>query len=226
MSNVDLQQALECVNLVPMFKSLPEDQKTEVAKLVVQHKYPKDTIIYLAGDTVGHFMIVEAGQVKISQVAANGKEQLLKVLQPGDFDGESALFNGNQRNVTATALVDSNVCQIDQGAFQKLLQRSPQLSVSLLATMSQQINNLQEEKTLSTTSDMAGKLARYLLETGAALDQNPFKLPLKKKDIATYLGTTPETISRTFKQLSKQGFIEASGSKVKIIDEDGLGMLV
>jgi len=94
---VDLQQALECVNLVPMFKSLPEDQKTEVAKLVVQHKYPKDTIIYLAGDTVGHFMIVEAGQVKISQVAANGKEQLLKVLQPGDFDGESALFNGNQR---------------------------------------------------------------------------------------------------------------------------------
>lgn len=104
-------------------------------------------------------------------------------MQPGDFDGESALFNGNQRNVTATALVDSNVCQIDQGAFQKLLQRSPQLSVSLLATMSQQINNLQEEKTLSTTSDMAGKLARYLLETGAALDQNPFKLPLKKKTL-------------------------------------------
>ncbi|MGF2385476.1 Crp/Fnr family transcriptional regulator [Lentilactobacillus otakiensis] len=223
---MDLQQALECVNLVPMFHTLPEDQKTEVAKLVVQHEYPKGTIIYLAGDTVGHFMILEAGQVKISQVAANGKEQLLKVLQPGDFDGEAALFNGDQRNVTATALVDSNVCQIEQGAFQKLLQQSPQLSVSLLATMSQQINNLQEEKTLSSTADMAGKLAKYLVETGAALDENPFKLPLKKKDIATYLGTTPETISRTLKQLSKKGLIEANGSKIKIVNEDGLDMLV
>lgn len=223
---MDLQQALECVNLVPMFHSLPEDQKTEVAKLVVQHHYPKGTIIYLAGDKVGHFMILEAGQVKISQVAANGKEQLLKVLQPGDFDGEAALFNGDQRNVTATALVDSNVCQIEQGAFQKLLQKSPQLSVSLLATMSQQINSLQEEKTLSSTADMAGKLAKYLVETGAALDENPFKLPLKKKDIATYLGMTPETISRTFKQLTSKGLIEAKGSQVKIIDEDGLDMLV
>lgn len=223
---MDLQQALECVNLVPMFHSLPEDQKTEVAKLVAQHHYPKGTIIYLAGDKVGHFMILEAGQVKISQVAANGKEQLLKVLQPGDFDGEAALFNGDQRNVTATALVDSNVCQIEQGAFQKLLQKSPQLSVSLLATMSQQINSLQEEKTLSSTADMAGKLAKYLVETGAALDENPFKLPLKKKDIATYLGTTPETISRTFKQLTSKGLIEAKGSQVKIIDEDGLDMLV
>lgn len=223
---MDLQQALECVNLVPMFHSLPEDQKTEVAKLVVQHHYPKGTIIYLAGDKVGHFMILEAGQVKISQVAANGKEQLLKVLQPGDFDGEAALFNGDQRNVTATALVDSNVCQIEQGGFQKLLQKSPQLSVILLATMSQQINSLQEEKTLSSTADMAGKLAKYLVETGAALDENPFKLPLKKKDIATYLGTTPETISRTFKQLTSKGLIEAKGSQVKIIDEDGLDMLV
>ncbi|AFR99575.1 Crp/Fnr family transcriptional regulator [Lentilactobacillus buchneri] len=223
---MDLQQALECVNLVPMFQSLPEDQKTEVAKLVVQHHYPKGTIIYLAGDKVGHFMILEAGQVKISQVAANGKEQLLKVLQPGDFDGEAALFNGDQRNMAATALVDSNVCQIEQDAFQKLLQKSPQLSVSLLATMSQQINSLQEEKTLSSTADMAGKLAKYLVETGAALDENPFKLPLKKKDIATYLGTTPETISRTFKQLTSKGLIEAKGSQVKIIDEDGLDMLV
>lgn len=223
---MDLKQALECVNLVPMFHSLPEDQKIEVAKLVVQHEYPKGTIIYLAGDTVGHFMILEAGQVKISQVAANGKEQLLKVLQPGDFDGEAALFNGDQRNVTATALVDSNVCQIEQGAFQNLLQKSPQLSTSLLATMSQQINNLQEEKTLSSTADMAGKLAKYLVEIGAALDENPFKLPLKKKDIATYLGTTPETISRTFKQLASKGLIEATGSQVTIIDEDGLDMLV
>ncbi len=223
---MDQHHALECVNLVPIFKSLPLIQKAAVADLVVKHQYPKGTIIYLAGDTVGHFMILEAGQIKISQVAANGKEQLLKVMQPGDFDGEAALFNGNQRNVTATALVNSNVCQIDQDAFQKLLSRSPQLAVNLLSEMSQQINNLQADKTVAATSDVTGQVAKYLLETSAALHETNFKLPLKKKDIATYLGTTPETISRVFKQLATKKLIDTTAANVKIRDEDGLMELV
>lgn len=86
------EHALDCVNLVPIFKSLPLDEKKAVAGLVVQHQYPKGTIIYLAGDQVGHFMILEHGQVKLSQISESGKEQLLKVMQPGDFDGEAASF--------------------------------------------------------------------------------------------------------------------------------------
>jgi CRP/FNR family transcriptional regulator len=223
---MNLQHALECVNLVPLFRSLPQKQKEEVAKLVVQHQYVKGDMIYMAGDSVGHFLILEAGQIKISQAAANGKEQLLKVMQPGDFDGEASLFNGNQRNVTATALVNSNVCQIEQDAFQNLLKASSQLAIKLLATMSQQISDLQEEKTLASTTDTTGKLAKYLLETSAGLGTAQFKLPLKKKDIATYLGTTPETISRIFKQLATDGIIASSRSQVTILDEDRLVDLV
>lgn len=220
------EHALNCVSLVPLFQSLPLDEKTAVAKLVVQHQYPKGTIIYLAGDKVGHFMILERGQVKLSQIAENGKEQLLKVMQPGDFDGEAALFSNDQRNVTATALVDSTVCQIDQDAFQDLLKQSPRLAVNLLTTMSRQINNLQEERTVSATSDVAGQLAKYLLETSASLNKTNFKLPLKKKDIATFIGTTPETISRTFKQLTAAGTIRMQASTVEILDRDGLMELV
>ncbi|GHP14894.1 Crp/Fnr family transcriptional regulator [Lentilactobacillus fungorum] len=223
---MNLQHALECVNLVPLFRSLPQKQKEEVARLVVQHQYVKGDMIYMAGDSVGHFLILEAGQIKISQAAANGKEQLLKVMQPGDFDGEASLFNGNQRNVTATALVNSNVCQIEQDAFQNLLKTSSQLAIKLLATMSQQISDLQEEKTLASTTDTTGKLAKYLLETSAGLGTAQFKLPLKKKDIATYLGTTPETISRIFKQLATDGIIVSSRSQVTILDEDRLVDLV
>ncbi|MFD1124482.1 Crp/Fnr family transcriptional regulator [Lentilactobacillus raoultii] len=223
---MDAKHALNCVNLVPLFKSLPPAEKTAVANLVVQHHYQKGTIIYLAGDRIGHFMILERGQVKLSQIAENGKEQLLKVMQPGDFDGEAALFSRDQRNVTATALVDSTVCQIDQDAFQDLLKQSPQLAVNLLTTMSQQINHLQEEKTVSATSDVAGQLAKYLLETSASLNETHFKLPLKKKDIATFIGTTPETISRTFKQLVKAGLIRVQASTVEIVDQDKLTEMI
>ncbi len=66
---MDLQQALECVNLVPMFKSLPEDQKTESCQTSRSTQISQRHHYYLAGDTVGHFMIVEAGQVKFSVAA-------------------------------------------------------------------------------------------------------------------------------------------------------------
>lgn len=217
---------LACINLVPLFKSLSEAQKQEIATLIHEKKYPKDTIIYLRGDEVGHFMIVNRGQIKITQTAANGKEQLLKVLTPGDFDGEASLFNGNQRSANAVALVDSSVCQIDQSQFQALLTKQPELAVNMMQIMSKKIEGLEEEKTVSATTNVAGQLARYLLETSAALNQVEFKLPLKKKDIAVYLGTTPETISRTLKKMAQDQLITASYATIKILDEDGLTLLV
>ncbi len=51
---MDLQQALECVNLVPMFKSLPEDQKTESCQTSRSTQISQRHHYYLAGDTVGH----------------------------------------------------------------------------------------------------------------------------------------------------------------------------
>ncbi len=220
------EAAIHCVNLVPIFKTLPLSEKTAVAKLIVQHQYPKGTIIYLAGDHVGHFLILERGQIKISQIAENGKEQLLKVMQPGEFDGEAALFNGEQRQVTATALVDTTVCQIDQDAFQRLLQQSPQLAVNLLTTMSHQIGELQEARTIAATTDVPGQLAKYLLETSAALHTSTFKLPLKKKDIATFLGTTPETVSRVLKQMVADTLIEMKAATITIKDADRLTTMV
>jgi CRP/FNR family transcriptional regulator len=64
------------------------------------------------------------------------------------------------------------------------------------------------------------------LETSAGLNQTSFTLPLKKKDIATYLGTTPETISRKLTKLASDNLLENKGLRVKILDSDGLSMLI
>ncbi|WP_243674438.1 helix-turn-helix domain-containing protein [Lentilactobacillus kisonensis] len=86
--------------------------------------------------------------------------------------------------------------------------------------------SFKKKKTIASTTDTTGKVAKYLLETSAALGDKKFKLPIKKKDIATYLGTTPETISRIFKQLVNDGTIASAGSVVTILDEDALVDLV
>ncbi|AQW20910.1 Crp/Fnr family transcriptional regulator [Lentilactobacillus curieae] len=223
---MDQHHALECINLVPMFNTLPLDQRQQLADLVVQKFYPKGTTIYMAGDKLGQFMIVDKGQLKVSTVNRDGKEQIIRVLLPGEFDGETALFSGNSRNATSVALTDSNICQISQTSFQQLLTKSPDLATNMMASMGSRITELENEKAVASTASVTEKVARYLLETSAGEKSKSFKLPLKKKDIAVYLGTTPETITRTLKKFAEQGLISTAGAKVSIIDEDGLALIV
>ncbi|WP_244862088.1 cyclic nucleotide-binding domain-containing protein [Siminovitchia terrae] len=56
--------------------------------------------IYGAGDTSAHLYIVHQGRVKIFRLSESGKEQLIRILEPGEFMGELALFSGSPLTTT------------------------------------------------------------------------------------------------------------------------------
>lgn len=216
----------DCLSLVTIFQSLPEKDLAYVSDIVSEHHYKSGEYLYHAGDAADSLMIVSHGQAKVFQIAANGKEQMIRILQTGDFDGEAALFENSERNSFAQALMDTDVCSISRDDFQNLMKTSPKLAVNMVNAFGQRITQLEAQNTEVTTSSVESRLAKYLLETSAGLKEERFTLPLKKKDIATYLGTTPETISRKLTKMSDDNFIENKGLKVKIIDSDGLSLLV
>lgn len=218
--------AEDCVELVTIFQNLSKTDKDTIATLVTHHHYTSGEYLFSAGDAADALLIVAHGQAKVFQMAANGKEQMLRILQTGDFDGEAALFSNSDHNSFAQALMDTDVCQISRQDFQKLMQKTPEMAVNMVNALGRRIAQLEQQTTEVTTSSVESRLASYLLETSAGLDEEVFTLPLKKKDIATYLGTTPETISRKLTSLVKQGMIEKiSNNKFKILDEDRLMMI-
>ncbi|MFD1317562.1 Crp/Fnr family transcriptional regulator [Loigolactobacillus zhaoyuanensis] len=221
----DAEHAAQCIKLVPIFQTLSDAERAEIAPLVQQRHFAAGTSLFAAGDAVESLMIVAGGQVKITQIAANGKEQLLYLLNPGDFDGEAALFTTSTRQNFGTALAATDICMIRRQDFQQQLQTSPQLALNILNTFGQRLANVAEQSTQATTASIEERLANYLLETaGEKLDD--FKLPLKKKDIASYLGTTPETISRKFREFTDDGLIEKlSVNHFRILDADRLAMV-
>ena len=218
--------AEDCVELVPIFQNLSKSDKDTVATLVTHHHYHSGEYLFSAGDSADALIIVAHGQAKVFQMAANGKEQMLRVLQTGDFDGETTLFADSEHNSYAQALMDTAVCKISRTDFQKLMQSTPELAVNMVNALGRRVAQLEQQNTEVTTASVESRLASYLLETSAGLDQEVFTLPLKKKDIATYLGTTPETISRKLTSLVDQGMIEkVTNNKFKILDEDRLMMI-
>lgn len=199
----------ECVQLVPIFKELADEQLDTIETIVQHHHFPAGSTIFSADDPLDSLMILANGQVKVYQLAANGREQLLYLLQTGDIDGE--------------ALVPTDVCSIRRADFQALMQQYPSISINVLNVFGRRLTQLERQTTSTATESVEARLANYLTETAAALKTDAFKLPLKKKDLATFLGTTPESISRKLALFERQGLItQKAGKIIQINDADQL----
>lgn len=220
---MDLHEAEACVRLVPIFENLPDDAVAQVASLVRDKDFAAGEYLFTAGDAASTLFIIANGQVKVSQDTVSGREQMLRLLTAGDFDGEAVLFTQGEYNTTGLALTDVQACTITRRDFQALLQATPELALNVLNALGQRVVQLEAQATAASTSSVGERLANYLVETAATLGRNDFDLPLRKKDLAAYLGTSPETVSRRLRSFEDNGFIKQSGrSHVTVIDGDGL----
>ena len=213
----------ECVQLVPIFKELADEQLDTIETIVQHHHFPAGSTVFSADDPLDSLMILANGQVKVYQLAANGREQLLYLLQTGDIDGEAALFGNQRRTSFGEALVPTDVCSIRRADFQALMQQYPSISINVLNVFGRRLTQLERQTTSTATESVEARLANYLTETAAALKTDAVKLPLKKKDLAAFLGTTPESISRKLALFERQGLItQKAGKIIQINDADQL----
>ena len=220
---MDIQEAENCVRLVPLFAGLDEPAVRQIAGLVRDHDYAAQEFLFSAGDSAARLFIISQGQVKVSSDSASGREQMLRLLTPGDFDGEAALFSADDYTTTAVALTKVQACTISRDDFQRLLQDQPALALNVLNALGQRVVALETQAAAVVTSSVGERLANYLVETAATLGNDDFQLPLRKKDLAAFLGTSPETVSRRLRTFEDAGYIaQPTRGEIKLLDADGL----
>ena len=98
------RSAHSCIDIVPIFHSLTEEEKLEIATITTDKTFEKAEMIYSAGDQVEKLFVIHTGHVKISRVSPTGKEQVIRILGPGEFMGELALFSTVEITDNAEAL--------------------------------------------------------------------------------------------------------------------------
>lgn len=214
-----------CVSLVPIFNHLATDQLNEVMQVVRSFSYKKGEILYHAGDESNALYIVNRGQIKVYRLSETGKEQLIRILNSGDFTGELALFQETVHEAYAEALVDTEICLIHRHDLQQLLIKYPSISLKILTEFASRLQLAEKQSTLFATEKVETRLALFLAELLDAKSKTDsvIELPMSKKDLASYLGTTPETISRRLKEFETEGFIKQKGQRqIEILNVDGL----
>lgn len=211
-----------CVSLVPIFNHLEAEQLAEIVEITHSVTYKKREILYQAGEQSDSLYIVHKGKVKNYRLTDSGKEQLVRILTPGDFTGEYALFNDSIHESYAEAMADTSICMIKRSDLQALLIKYPSISMNFLKTFSNRLEESEVQTTLFATEKIEKRIALFLTQC-LEDDSNEVSLPMSKKDLASYLGTTPETLSRRLTQLEKRGYIKRkSNKKIEIVNLDGL----
>lgn len=213
-----------CVSLVPIFNHLECDQMEEIMRVTHPVTYSKGQTIYQAGDRSESLYIVSEGKIRISRMSESGKEQLLRLLLPGHFAGELSLFSESIHEDYAVAMEETSVCMIHRKEFQDLLLKYPSIAMKVLAEFSKRLEQSQRQSARVATEKVESRLAHYLIEVrGHEAATSIIELPMTKKDLASYLGTTPETLSRKLSELEAEGYIRLiSNRKIKLLNPDAL----
>lgn len=210
-----------CASLVPIFNHLSHDDLIKISSITIHKKYTKQETIAFPQQT-GKLLIIAKGKAKVYQLSDSGKEQLLRVLEIGDFVGEEALFGVLNEHTFVEALSDVEVCMIQQHDFMKLLETYPTISFALLKEYNRRLKETQYLATRISLESVSVRLAHYLLDVAKAQGTNIITLPLSMKELAHFLGTTPETISRRMKDFEKRQLIKRAGKEVHILNKEEL----
>lgn len=213
----------ECVALVPIFAHLSPTERHEIANQARQKTYGRNEQLYGAGDENPTLMIVHRGRVKIYRLAESGREQLIRVLQPGDFIGETSFIGAAETDHFAITLEDAQICALHRDDMRGFLLRYPTIAYKMLETVSERLERTERLVSSLTGEDVEHRIASYLLELADLSGSDSLELPISKKDLASYLGTTAETVSRRLTVFEENGWISQSAKgRIEILNSMAL----
>jgi len=122
---------------VPIFAGIPEESLAEIQKIVQKQNVPAGEIIFSEGDPGDNFYIIDSGRVKVFKLGEEGVETELSQLGPGKSFGEMALFIGEKRSASISALEETSLSVIARSQFEQILKTNPNISYAFIKQMAQ-----------------------------------------------------------------------------------------
>jgi CRP/FNR family transcriptional regulator len=218
-----MENILNIISAIPLFNGLPDDQLNAIRQIAVGKQYNKGQTIFSEGDETKGFFVVVDGRVKIYKVSSEGKEQILHIFEAGQSFGEVTVFTGQQLPANAQTLVKSRLLFFPRSVFVDLVTANAALALNLLAIMSKKLRQFAAQIENLSLKEIPARLASYLIYLSEEQDAgDAVTLNVSKGQLASLLGTIPETLSRIFAKLSAQNLIRVEGPKITLLDRQGI----
>jgi CRP/FNR family transcriptional regulator len=206
-----------------LFAGITEADLSTLARMAVKKTFPRQATIFGEGKEAQGFYLLITGQIKLLKSSPEGKEYIIRLVGPGETFAEAAVFGEIPYPATAITLEDCFTLFFPKGPFMQHLAASPALARNMLATSSRLMLHLTKQLEDVSLKEVSARLARYILERcqqthGEIAAGLHCELPTTKTQLAAYLGTISETLSRTLSRFKILGLIEVDKGKITIVD--------
>lgn len=212
---------MNCIQIVPIFNNLSGKEMMEVASITFSKSYKKGEMIYMNGDEGDKLYVLHRGKVKITRLTSSGKEQVIRILGPGEFMGELALFSHSSMTDNAEALEDIDMCIIAGNDLKTLLGKYPHISFKIMEELSNRLEKAENLIENISLHSVEKRLAQTLLNMKDEIGN--INLKMSKRDLASLMGMSQETLSRKLTAFVELKIIKLVGHRrIIILNENAL----
>lgn len=215
-----------CASIVPIFKMLQLPELQKINTLIKKKNYEKGTLLFTKGDKANHLYILRYGRVKIYEMSEDGRQQIVRLLEPGDFFGELALFMDEQSYfLNAETLEDTGICLLSRDDLKCIMHQNPEISSRIMQALTERLAYAEKFISNLTLQTIEQRLITWLLLMGekeGVVSSQGIRLTinLPRHELANLFGTTRETLSRKFSKLQAEGLIVINSPKqILILDK-------
>jgi len=220
-------QAEDMLARAPLFRALDEADTRALRAGVSDVRFARGERVFDEGDDGDQLYVILDGKIKLTRTAADGRENLLSVLGPGEMFGELSLFDPRPRTASAIAVTDSRLAGLSHDYLRQWLSGRPEMALHLLRALAQRLRRANDVMADLVFTDVPGRVAKALLdladkfgeESGTGLQVNH---DLTQEELAQLVGASRETVNKALADFSARGWLQLHAKSVLILDRERL----
>ena len=206
-------------------KALGKEELLQMADCKTSYVIKKGEPIFEEGESVNGIFCIKDGVCKLSKLSANGKDQIVKLVKPGELLGQRSLISDEPANLSAVALEDMEVCFIPKTEIMGFFNQNNQFSMNVMKTICGDLKEADDHMVSMAQKSVKERLAEtllYLEDTFGKNSDGSLHIQLSREELAGMIGTATESCIRLLSELNKTDIIDLTGKKITIIDRNKL----
>jgi len=204
----------ELLHTIPYFSGLEETGINSISRHVYEKKAGRGELLLSEGGKADVLYFVVEGAVKVFKTSADGKEQILRIIRPGDSFNDVAVLNGGVSLVSAGAMGPVVLYALKKSDLEGIMREHPQVAFNVIRVLSRRVAELIELVEDLSFRHVTGRVAKMLLEyAGEKTGDRP---RLTQQEMAAMIGTAREMVGRSLKSLEGDGAIRIERGRIII----------
>lgn len=224
------REVIELLARSEFFKGLEPEGLERVRRAASSHRLSAGEHCFHQEDPAERLYLLVSGRIKLTQVTIDGRQVLLRIVEPGEMFGGIALFVKERYPAGAEAMEESELLSWDGSAMLELIQVEPKVALNVIQHLAQLVQSLQDRVRELSTERVEKRIARTLVRLAAQSSRGaeaagPVVLHLSRQDLGELAGATLYTVSRILSRWESEGLIESGRERIVVVKPQELEAL-